>query len=443
MAAAASAELTTLRVSLQTAGLRDSPGAQFDPLEYDHTKVSMFLTPDLIQHCQDVRAFEERRVPSMSCQCNRTHVVAYEHYRADVPAAEVTVYAIGGAQALTPVETLRNRSTLNFMLYIEPPYSYDFGNEAPGYHGLVGFRRPVIGDRTPSVWTPWCSHDDCWRFVDRWDATTFPSMRDNIGVWLDGCNSMSELWRTSVIDALLGSGLPVASYGRCRPHAPKHLLGQRAEVGSNPLCKRHRLMLAVENNACHDWVSLNLCQALACGAIPIVKSIWTPTGITPDYHALYGPGLPLVNASRPGWLEEVRRIMTDDDYYRGKLSGWKDTPHRAKAPSERPANVHCQFFDATAAANAQWPAHPRHPQADGGSSYGATTTMQLTRASTLQPHQYAPQHHQHHHQGRPNASVSWTECYCPRGVRREFDSKERLKALRHERWLPACETPFS
>ena len=61
--------------------------------------------------------------------------------------------------------------------------------------------------------------------------------------------------------------------------------------------------MAQENELCPGYYTWDLLNAMRlCGAIPIVI---TAAGL-PDYEAEVGP-FPLVNASRAGWLVEVRR----------------------------------------------------------------------------------------------------------------------------------------
>jgi hypothetical protein len=77
-------------------------------------------------------------------------------------------------------------------------------------------------------------------------------------------------------------------------------------------------MVVLQHSACDDFVT-NLYNALDCGAIPIIHQI----GGVPDYEGIYG-FFPHVNASKPGWLEECRRIMRDDAYYERRLYERRD-----------------------------------------------------------------------------------------------------------------------
>ena len=164
-------------------------------------------------------------------------------------------------------------------------------------------------------------------------------MNDNI---ICKCNNThqpyNEIWRTSVIKELVKTNLNVISYGLCSRNTRQskwHLT-----VMTSTECRRHRIMLAVENNACRDWISQNLCNAVShCGAIPIIKSIWGNGMLMPDYKALYG-NFPYINASHPGWLDEVKKIMRNDTYYVEKLTKWKKKP-----ASHIPTNFHCQWHE--------------------------------------------------------------------------------------------------
>jgi hypothetical protein len=341
-------------------------------------------------------AFKEGRQP-ISCTCNRSHSVLYTHGSHRHPGTDVIVHGVGAARALPKLHS----GTPNYLLYLEPPHNLEF-TSAPGFSGLVGFRRPAHRGDSERVWHPWCSFGDVQRELRQWK---YDRTRDSIGVWVSNCDGYPTIWRTSVIDALLASGLNVISYGDCRRNTPKRLWGERVHGpdGVSAHCRRHRLMLAVENNACRDWISQNLCQAVAaCGAIPIIKSAWDPSAgaLLPDYRALYGDSLPLVNASQPGWLAEVRELMLNDTAYHLKVASSRHAFGEAKggrggpATDGEPGNVHCQ-----------WVESQREPQPGG---------------------------------------AQWSQCACPRGHRSEFDFLGNQSSWPPpklaERWLPTCLT---
>ena len=202
---------------------------------------------------------------NLTCTCNSSHTVLYSHgVDTEVAtSADVTIYGVGASEEAPLVN--RGGSSAKFLLYLEPPHNLEF-TSAPSFEGLVGFRRPEPGE-TLGTWYPWCPHQSLWRGVRAWQYE--PRRRNDIGIWISNCDGYPEHWRTSVIDLLLASGLPVNSYGLCRRNSPKEYWDARVGStgttrdlpdGSPGLCRRHRLMLAVENNACRDWVSRNLCQ---------------------------------------------------------------------------------------------------------------------------------------------------------------------------------------
>ena len=74
-----------------------------------------------------------------------------------------------------------------------------------------------------------------------------------------------------------------------------------------------------------EWVSSHIHEAFVlCGAIPIVK---TSNGM-PAYSAIFG-AFPYVDAAKPNWLEQVRKLMTDDAYYRSYIERWSRRAERA------------------------------------------------------------------------------------------------------------------
>ena len=194
--------------------------------------------------------------------------------------------------------------------------------------------------------------------------------------------------------------------------------GMRLPGGQKGHCMRHRLMLAIENNACRDYVSDNLCQALQCGAIPVIKSVWSDADgmLMPDYQAIYGDIIEhlVVNASRPGWLAEVRMLMTNDTEYTRRHQRWVthgQTVLRGGAarPRADPGNWHCQWYDATNAARSR-----------------AGVTDHTMPATAM--------------------NLTWPQCACPKGLlsefnrHGEFDEAKQRKKMGH-RWMSTCATP--
>ena len=298
---------------------------------------------------------------------------------------------------------------------------------AEGFVGVVGWslknwgEMPVVPQYTPS-----------WVHRAGMHLAYEPSKRVAVGLWINNCGPR----RAGLADLLLHApGLRVESYGTCRHNTPEGAeywgrpgnrlrdatrVRLRLRGGSKPLlshlaahvpsyvialvlvcgqgeapngvhgdgthpalvaCRRHRLILAEENELCEGYYTFDLVHAIkvsppsspylqprdglvrpahafarllvpyhafharaikVCGAIPIV---YTAGGL-PDYHAELGH-FPLVNASRSGWMREVVRLMHDDAYYRSFLL--RAQREGASAPPgaflETSDAFHCQWHD--------------------------------------------------------------------------------------------------
>lgn len=406
--------------------------------EYDSDAGEKLLPDEQMYTCDRSKADFTLQRLDITCRCNATHSVVYSHAPHGSPfwdpgkalwplhtgesteavitsevapegwpqndhsggarqPPDVLVHTYGGAMVAPPRPANGSEPLLHYLHYIEPPHNLQF-KQAPGFDGLVGHRRPLVAGT--DVWYPWCTPKALWTGIEAWH---YDSSRSGVGVWVDNCFGHNYHWRTSVIDALVGDpSLRAVSYGRCRRNSPKELWDSRVFSDRGNSCRRHRLMLAVENNACRDWVSLNLCQAvIECGAIPIIKSTWGAGQLLPDYRALYGD-IPLVNASRPGWKAEVREIVQNNTYYREKLRAWKRPPEHKRQRAHLP-NFHCQWHEA------------------------------ISHAAAL------------HRRHRTRTAV-WAQCACPRGQLAEFD--EDMDAMDNAayrrapaKWLPGCATP--
>lgn len=156
-----------------------------------------------------------------------------------------------------------------------------------------------------------------------------------VGVWVDNCEPR---FRTSIIQQLQqAAGIRVESFGRCHFNLNPRLQGSlRLDPESRGVqrCRRHRLMLAIENHLCTDWVSPNLRNAISCGAIPIVRGA---PGV--PMYARFG-AMPHVDVARPDWLSEVRKIMHNDSHYLSILNQWRTG---APPPPEADGWYHCQW----------------------------------------------------------------------------------------------------
>ena len=94
-----------------------------------------------------------------------------------------------------------------------------------------------------------------------------------------------------------------------------------------PECLHYRIVLAVENNACRDYVSEKLFKAVQCGAVPLVRTV---RGV-PDYTANVGP-LPLLDASNlsDAFAARVHRVLTDKAEWEALLPAY--TPSLVPRP---------------------------------------------------------------------------------------------------------------
>ena len=220
------------------------------------------------------------------------------------------------------------------------------------YDGEVSYRQDA------TIWRPLIKWMSVWHHARN---LRFEPKRNSIGIWFNHCRSPL---RTPIFAALLASGLKVESYGDCRrnrPSAGSILAGDSTAIHA---CHKHRLMLAVQHTACRDYINDNVDLALQCGAVPIIARI----NGKPDYAQFLG-SFPHVDASRPGWLSLVRRIMTDDATYARVLEtgGTKASPPPLVRQHEVDGGYHCQFH------NAHRHLQPHTPNASW-SVVGATTS---------------------------------------------------------------------
>ena len=272
---------------------------------------------------------------SVTCACNTTHRVAYTTRKDLEHRAHVFVYDTHGVRRPRIPQARRNRT--NLLLLAEPPAYIDFSFVSGGFHGLMSYHRHAAIHRP---FHPASAVQDALARLH-----IAPSDRIDIGMWVDNCKSD---FRAPVWQALNASGLAFASHGSCCNTRERSLgLSLHNSETARRRCRRHRLMVAVENHACPDWVSEHIYESVAlCGAIPIVR---TRRG-QPDYTAAYGD-LPLVDAGKRGWMNEVRKLMTSDDYYTSFLQRYVSAARRLRQDGSDRADgaardFHCQFWDA-------------------------------------------------------------------------------------------------
>ena len=186
--------------------------------------------------------------------------------------------------------------------------------------------------------------------LQMWAAALAPQPRHGfaeripaIAVFVSNCRGH----RAEAID-WLQKRFDVHSYGACRPGGNttgvKTQRRQRVEGGHFPECLQYRAVLAIENNACEDYVSEKLLEAVRCGAVPIVRTF---KGL-PDYRGLYGP-LPLLDAEKldDAFEARLREVLTQRDVWEGYLPSRTPAlaPHADDIAALNKRNPHCQLID--------------------------------------------------------------------------------------------------
>ncbi len=231
-----------------------------------------------------------------------------------------------------------------FLLYTMEPPNYLPWRASVGFDGDVSYRR--------SAAVPFADGNEgiCANPVR--SLPFEPQIRVSVGIWRNNCGSAT---RNYVMDILLNSSLDVRSYGLCRRNVDPAVIdriekfngGRPARADSKDpnnsgrsMCESHRVMMVLQQSNCEDYVT-NLCRAWECGAVPIIL----PIGGLPDYESLYGK-FPHVDASQRGWLDKVRRIMTDDKFYesftdRSITNAWAYEKRSADARQKARLSYHC------------------------------------------------------------------------------------------------------
>lgn len=372
-------------------------------------------------------------------ECNATHAT---RYRYSEPAAAshagdrvVRLYLWHGTQgrynwngtttALPTIPSRAGHGARDVYLFFtrEPPSVLDV-DRVRGFDGELNYRRDA------AVTLPFYVPSAFARAMAQLPHE--PATKHSVGIYVDNC---LPPMRNRVITALRRApGLTVESYGLCQPTVNKstvrywHDRRMRYHPEAQEHCKRHRVLFAAQHTACADYVNDNLFQALhACGAIPLVLTV----GGLPDYEALFTsdvapassstrggahegaemrddrrpPPLAIIDAARPGWLQEVRRVLDDDEYYRRLVMRGR---RRAMAVPSVESGVearrlHCAFHDVdrspAARRELRWPrcrtcdglplrvAHRKTPAEDVGSFMEATPCPDMEWAAKLEdPH---------------------------------------------------------
>lgn len=231
--------------------------------------------------------------------CNETHQIRYTYYAANqtqlshLTGTEIHVYRYYAGFNEPPI--VQDKSHTNLLFTLEPPLHLPFSSVpyGSGYSGMVSYRtsdsikRTIIPATLPML-----------------QAET---QKNDIGIWVDNC--LASPYRNRIIQRLLKSTLQVKSMGNCMENGHNPQKFRVSDIHGQKVCQQHRIMLAVENHACVDWISPNFEHALRCGAIPLVYSLNNSV-------PFYPPHFPVINAAEKGWFQLVEKIMHNDTFYR-------------------------------------------------------------------------------------------------------------------------------
>jgi hypothetical protein len=277
--------------------------------------------------------------------CNATHGVEYQHrLPEDGEAAIVSFFnpsSLAVREALAAIVRARPRLYIDFEppVHARVPQSTVLG----GVDGQMNYARRAL------VQYPYFTPAQLWSHAQKPAASVgFEERLPAIAVFVSNCRGH----RAEAID-WLRTRFQVHSFGACRHSANTSGVvstrRQRVEGGHVPECLRYRAVLAIENNACEDYVSEKLLEAVRCGAIPIVRTV---QGL-PKYGELFGP-LPLLDAATlDGAFEaRLRAALTERQVWESYLPSL--TPglvppaaviSRLGSPNPNP---HCQLIDTVA-----------------------------------------------------------------------------------------------
>ena len=276
-------------------------------------------------------------------RCNATHGVEYEHrLPLDGEPAIVSFFnpsASNVREALAAVAKARPRLYFEF----EPPVHA----RVPQPQVLLGVDGQMTYARRAMVHYPYFTPTQLWSAARQpAESRGFHERLPAVAVFVSNCRGH----RAEAID-WLRRRFDVHSYGACKHGGNTSDVGsgrrQRIEGGHFPECLRYRAVLAIENNACEDYVSEKLLEAVRCGAVPIVRTF---KGL-PNYKSLYGP-LPLLDAENLDDKFEtlLRSVLTQRRVWESYLPS--HSPGLAPPPAQIAAldspNPHCQLIDAAA-----------------------------------------------------------------------------------------------
>ena len=274
-------------------------------------------------------------------RCNATHGVEYEHRLPDDGEPAIVSFFSPSAthvrEALAAVAKARPRLYIEF----EPPVHA----RVPQSQVLLGVDGQMTYARRSLVQYPYVSAAQLWSVARNPDgASGFEARKPAIAVFVSNCRGH----RAEAID-WLRARFEVHSYGSCKHGGNTSGFDtarrQRREGGHFPECLQYRAVLAIENNACEDYVSEKLLEAVRCGAVPIVR---TYKGL-PDYQGLFGP-LPLLDAVvlDDAFEARLRSVLTQRDVWERYIPSRTPAlaPDAEAVAKLTPRNPHCQLIEA-------------------------------------------------------------------------------------------------
>ena len=295
--------------------------------------------------CQygNVGCFRTKPKAAAIGRCNSTHAVEYEHRLPDDgEPAIISFFAPSQTsvrEALAAVSNARPRLLFDF----EPPVH----SRMPVAQVLAGVDGWMTYTRQSMVRYPYFSAGELWAAArspvgDQGFDVRLPA----IAMFVTNCKGH----RAEAIE-WLRKRFDVHSFGSCKHNVNASVVGserrQKVEAGHFPECTRFRAVLAIENNACEDYVSEKLLEAVRCGAVPIVRTV---KGL-PDYQALLG-NLPLLDAANldEDFERRLRQVLTQRDVWESYMPSIRSDlipSDQAVRRLDRP-NPHCQMIEVAA-----------------------------------------------------------------------------------------------
>ena len=278
--------------------------------------------------------------PSAIGKCNATHGVEYEVRLPDDGEPAIVSFFNPSPKtvqdALKAIEKARPRLYFEF----EPPVHA----RVPQAHVLEHVDGQMTYLRRALVHYPYFSPKQIWDFATRQPIRGFEERQAAIAVFVSNCRGH----RAQAIE-WLRTRFIVHSYGACQHSSSNNLptskRRQGIEGGYFPECLGYRAVLAIENNACEDYVSEKLLEAVRCGAVPIVRTV---KGL-PDYGKLFGP-LPLLDAANltNEFAVRLHAVLTHRKVWMSYLPSQSPglTPSKALLTKLTRPNPHCQLIDA-------------------------------------------------------------------------------------------------